>query len=63
MAHGFLALTEDVLMAYKVTTVYAPGNDAGIRWDSFGFDWGVDQPIVSNRDRAHPKLSDYNSPF
>lgn len=63
MAHGFLALTEDVLMAYKVTSVYAPENDAGIRWDSFGLNWGVDQPIVSTRDRAHPKLSEYNSPF
>jgi dTDP-4-dehydrorhamnose 3,5-epimerase len=63
MAHGFLALTEDVLMAYKVTTVYAPENDAGIRWDSFGFDWGVDQPIVSSRDCAHPKFSEFNSPF
>ena len=63
MAHGFLALTEDVLMAYKVTTVYAPENDAGIRWDSFGFDWGVDQPIVSSRDYAHPKFSEFNSPF
>jgi dTDP-4-dehydrorhamnose 3,5-epimerase len=63
MAHGFLALTADVLMAYKVTTVYAPANDAGIRWDSFGFDWGVDQPIVSARDRAHPALADFHSPF
>ena len=63
MAHGFLALTEDVLMVYKVTSVYAPENDSGIRWDSFGLDWGVDQPIVSIRDCAHPALVDFNSPF
>lgn len=63
MAHGFLALTENVLMSYKVTSVYAPENDAGIRWDSFGIDWGVDQPIVSARDRTHPKLEDFESPF
>ncbi len=63
MAHGFLALTEDVLMAYKVTSVYAPESDAGIRWDSFGLDWGVDNPIVSVRDCAHPKFSEFNSPF
>lgn len=63
MAHGFLAQSEDVIMAYKVTSVYAPGNDAGIRWDSFGFDWGVNQPLVSNRDRAHPALAEFYSPF
>jgi dTDP-4-dehydrorhamnose 3,5-epimerase len=63
MAHGFLAQTEDVLMAYKVTSVYVPENDSGIRWDSFGLDWGVDQPIVSIRDCAHPSFVDFNSPF
>jgi dTDP-4-dehydrorhamnose 3,5-epimerase len=63
MAHGFLALTDNVLMSYKVTSVYVPENDHGIRWDSFGMDWGGDQPIVSARDRAHPKLADFESPF
>ncbi|ALT76195.1 dTDP-4-dehydrorhamnose 3,5-epimerase [Paucibacter sp. KCTC 42545] len=63
MAHGFLALDDDVLMAYKVTSAYAPANDAGISWDSFGLDWGIDQPIVSMRDRAHPALADFDSPF
>jgi dTDP-4-dehydrorhamnose 3,5-epimerase len=63
MAHGFLALTADVLMAYKVTTVYAPDHDAGIRWDSFGLDWGVGQPVVSARDRAHPAFADFDPPF
>jgi dTDP-4-dehydrorhamnose 3,5-epimerase len=63
MAHGFLALTDDVLMAYKVTTVHEPANDAGIHWNSFGLDWGIDQPIVSARDCAHPPLGDFVSPF
>lgn len=63
MAHGFLALTESVLMSYKVTSVYVPENDAGIRWDSFGLDWGIDQPIVSSRDHAHPLFADFDSPF
>ena len=63
MAHGFLALTEDVLMAYKVTSVYNPENDAGIRWDSIGVDWKIDNPIVSSRDRGHPTLSNFKTPF
>jgi dTDP-4-dehydrorhamnose 3,5-epimerase len=63
VAHGFLALTNDVLMAYKLTSVHSPSNDLGIRWDSFGMDWGNDQPLVSARDRAHPALAEFDSPF
>ncbi len=63
MAHGFLALTDEVLMAYKVTTVHAPSHDAGILWNSFGMEWGIDTPIVSARDRSHPALADFTSPF
>lgn len=63
MAHGFLSLTEDVLMSYKVTTVYMPASDSGIHWDSFGLDWGIEQPIVSARDCTHPALADFVSPF
>jgi dTDP-4-dehydrorhamnose 3,5-epimerase len=50
-------------MAYKVSTEYAASNDAGIRWDSFGMDWGIDHPILSARDRMHPSFDDFVSPF
>lgn len=63
MAHGFLALTDYSIMAYKVTTIHAPAHDSGILWNSFGLDWGIEQPIVSTRDRAHPALGDFISPF
>lgn len=64
MAHGFLALSDEALMAYKVTSTYAPANDAGIRWDSFGCAWaGVASPTISERDRLHPPLGEFDSPF
>jgi dTDP-4-dehydrorhamnose 3,5-epimerase len=63
VAHGFKSLRDDSLMVYKTSTEHAPSHDAGIRWDSFGFDWDVDVPIVSDRDRAHPALADFTSPF
>jgi len=63
IAHGFKALRDDSLMVYKTSTEHAPSHDAGIRWDSFGFDWDVEAPIVSARDAAHPALSDFSSPF
>jgi len=50
-------------MVYKTSTEHAPSHDAGIHWDSFGFDWDVASPIVSVRDQAHPALAQFESPF
>jgi len=62
-AHGFLSMSEESGMYYKVTSVHAPEQDAGIAWDSFGFDWRVEAPVLSDRDRTHPAFADYDSPF
>lgn len=62
-AHGFLSLTDDSVMYYKVTSIHEPEHDRGIAWDSFGFDWPVHDPILSERDLIHPTLTDYVSPF
>lgn len=63
MAHGFLSLSENAVMTYKVTTLYAPNNDAGIKWDSFDADWGIEKPIVSLRDSVHPEFANFTTPF
>lgn len=62
-AHGFLSTTDQSVMYYKVTSVHAPRSDRGIAWNSFGFDWPVEDAILSERDQRHPALSDYVSPF
>lgn len=63
-AHGFLTLSEEATVVYNVSTVYNPEFDAGVRWDSFGFDWlDVGLPIISPRDRSFDKVSEFNSPF
>jgi dTDP-4-dehydrorhamnose 3,5-epimerase len=63
IAHGFVALQDESLMLYKTSTVHAPESDSGIHWDSFGFDWGVNQPMVSDRDAIHPPIEKFLSPF
>jgi dTDP-4-dehydrorhamnose 3,5-epimerase len=62
-AHGFLSLSETSTMDYKVTSVHAPEQDSGIAYDSFGFDWPVDVPTLSDRDRRHPPLAGFETPF
>lgn len=63
VAHGFLATEDSCVMVYLTSTVHSPSHDSGVRWDSFGFDWGTDRPIVSERDASLPPLSLDDSPF
>jgi len=62
-AHGFLALEDYSIVEYNQTTEYTPKNDEGIRYDSFGFNWGINNPIISERDLSFCKFADFNSPF
>ncbi|MGD0835199.1 MAG: dTDP-4-dehydrorhamnose 3,5-epimerase [Polyangia bacterium] len=63
MAHGFCVLSRQAHMVYQVTSQYDAGHDAGIRWDSARIPWKIAAPILSERDRNHPALSDFSSPF
>ena len=62
-AHGFASLEEGTIVNYVQTSVYAPREDSGIRYDSFGFDWEISEPVVSERDRAFPGLNSFKTPF
>lgn len=58
--HGFLTLTDDVEFVYKEDNLYAPKADRNIIWNDpdIGIDWGIDNPILSDKDAAAPRLSD-----
>ncbi|MFT0713961.1 dTDP-4-dehydrorhamnose 3,5-epimerase family protein [Flagellimonas lutimaris] len=62
-AHGFLSLENDTLLHYKVSSVYSPKHDKGVKWNSFGFNWGVENPVISERDSLHPPLNEFKSKF
>lgn len=62
-AHGFLALTDDVIFQYKCDNVYDKSSERAIRWDSI--DWNLDEynietPVLSDKDKAHKLLSEMN---
>jgi dTDP-4-dehydrorhamnose 3,5-epimerase len=59
VAHGFAALT-DVTVTYLVDRYYDPADELGIAWDDpdVGAEWGVDDPILSERDRNNPKRAE-----
>ena len=62
-AHGFMAREDNTIVEYNQTTGYAPNNDAGIRYNSFGFNWGTKKPIMSARDLEFNDFNNYPSPF
>ncbi len=62
-AHGFCALSDEVIMQYKVNSIYSPEHDTGILWNSFGCSWPYDRPIISDRDTKLLPLSSINPPF
>ena len=61
--HGFVTLTEDCEVQYKCTDYYAPECDGAVRWDSVGIDWGVRDPILSDKDAQAPDFAAFESPF
>jgi dTDP-4-dehydrorhamnose 3,5-epimerase len=63
IAHGFYSLEDNSIMVYKVSTVYAADLDDGILWNSIDFEWPIEDPILSERDKKFSRLSDFQSPF
>ena len=51
-AHGFLALTHGAVTSYLMNREYVPEADSGILWNSFGFDWPAENPLISERDKG-----------
>lgn len=57
--HGFLTLSDDVEFIYKVDNFYSRECDRSIRFDDpqIGVEWGIADPILSDKDRNAPLLS------
>jgi dTDP-4-dehydrorhamnose 3,5-epimerase len=65
-AHAFLTLEPDCEVAYKVSNIYAPECDAGVRWDTVGIGWPMPantRPELSVKDEHLPPLSEFSSSF
>lgn len=58
-AHGYLVLSESAEFLYKCSDFYRPEYERGVLWNDpvIGIDWGVEMPILSDKDRRNPLLS------
>ena len=64
-AHGFYTYVSDTTLLYLVSTEHSPEKDAGVLWDSIGYNWPLSPgvvPEISKRDERHPALENFNPP-
>lgn len=67
MAHGFEVLSDVAIFQYKCDEYYHPEAEGGL--DPFDpdikIDWNVvkENAVLSEKDKKHPRLKEFNSPF
>jgi dTDP-4-dehydrorhamnose 3,5-epimerase-like enzyme len=59
IAHGFKSLKNNTITVYNVSSIYNADHDRGVLYNSFGFDWGLEDPILSNRDLGFPSFGEF----
>lgn len=59
LAHGFKSLEDGTIMVYNVATGYNRECDCGVSYDSFGYNWEIENPIISERDKNFESVEDF----
>jgi len=64
-AHGFSVLEQDTVFLYKCTKPYHPEAEQGLVWNDPDLDinWGMEEPVVSQKDCQLPGFKNFHSPF
>ncbi len=64
-AHGFLTLEDNTIFQYKCDNFYNISSEGSILWSDpvLNIDWGIKDPVVSEKDKSAPLFSNFNSPF
>lgn len=67
VAHGFAVLSPSAMFQYKCDNYYHPESEGGISIadESLSIDWHINpcEAILSDKDKSHPFLKDFDSPF
>ncbi|GBF33448.1 dTDP-4-dehydrorhamnose 3,5-epimerase [Desulfocucumis palustris] len=63
LAHGYAVFEENTIVCYRMSNIFSAELEGGIRWDSVGVEWGIESPVISERDRNLIPLCDIDSKF
>ena len=60
-AHGFCALTKDVILHYKCSNYRNKVSETGILWNDsdLKIKWPISKPIISNKDKNNISFKDF----
>ena len=64
-AHGFITLENDTIFTYKCTGVYNSASEEALLWSDkdLNIDWGVTNPLVSDKDLVAGSFMNFKSQF
>ena len=64
-AHGFVAMEDDTVFCYKCTDYYAPECEGSLLWndEDLNINWGIENPLVSEKDKVAAKFTNFTSSF
>lgn len=64
-AHGFITLENDTIFTYKCTNRYNKESEGTLIWNDpiLNIDWGVDKPLVSEKDQKAELFENFQSQF
>ena len=64
-AHGFVTLENNTVFFYKCTQTYNKESEGSIAWNDpdLNIDWGIDNPILSEKDKVGPDFKTFVSQF
>ena len=65
VAHGFLTLEDNTIFNYKCTAGYSKESESVLMWNdpTLNIDWGVDNPLVSEKDQEAELFENFQSLF
>ncbi len=63
--HGFVTVTDDVEVQYKVDDYYSKECDRSVKFNDpeFAVEWGIEDPILSDKDKNAPLYRDSDCIF
>ena len=64
-AHGFVALEDHTIFSYKCTNHYSKEHEMDLLWNDVDLDiqWGIENPIISDKDKNANSFKNFDSPF
>jgi len=64
-AHGFATLEDDTIFFYKCTNIYHKASEGSILWNDtdLNIKWGLEDPVISDKDKISTAFKDFISPF